>query len=95
MRDLFYFDQERNKENLLKPLSDKLRPEYIQDIIGQEHITDKTGPINNIIKNNNLSSIIFWGPPGTGKTSLARIIPRQLKKIIFMKLVLFPQELLI
>ena len=83
MSDLFDFVENKDNSNSLKPLSDKLRPRSMNDIIGQDHITGKNSPLNALLKNNNLSSIIFWGPPGTGKTSIARILPRELKKIQF------------
>lgn len=56
------------------PLAEKLRPKTLDQVLGQEHLTGKNGPIRKMLENDTLNSLIFWGPPGTGKTTLAEII---------------------
>ncbi len=56
------------------PLAEKLRPKTLDDVVGQEHLTGDNGPIRKMLQNDTLNSLIFWGPPGTGKTTLAEII---------------------
>lgn len=65
------------------PLATILRPEKIDDIIGQEHLLSKDSPLRRLIEDNKLSSLILWGPAGTGKTTIARVIAKhcQLKFI--------------
>jgi putative ATPase len=57
-----------------KPLADLVRPENFKEFFGQEKLTSKTSFLRQAIENDNLPSLIFWGPPGTGKTTLAGII---------------------
>ena len=58
------------------PLADRMRPQCTDDFVGQQHILGKEKPLRLAIENGRLHSMVFWGPPGTGKTTLAQIIAR-------------------
>ena len=56
------------------PLADRLRPQSLDEVVGQEHLTGAEGAIGRMVAAGKLSSMILWGPPGTGKTSIARLL---------------------
>lgn len=68
-------------DNSRIPLSEKLRPRLINDILGQEELFKDNSLLNNMIIEDNLSSFILWGPPGSGKTSIANVISKNTKNI--------------
>ena len=70
--DLFDFAQ--NDTNSSKPLADRMRPQTLADFYGQQHIIFPGSLLVRAIKTDKLGNCIFWGPPGTGKTTLASII---------------------
>ena len=57
-----------------RPLADRLRPKSLGEIVGQDHLLGAEGPIGRMIKSRRLSSMILWGPPGCGKTTIARLL---------------------
>ncbi len=67
-------DREKNA-----PLASRLRPETLDEYVGQQHLVGRGKILRQMIENDNISSMIFWGPPGVGKTTLARIIAKQTK----------------
>ncbi len=67
---------ESTPDSALRPLADRLRPQSLEDVVGQKTLIGRNKPLNNIIKSRTLPSIIFWGPPGVGKTTIARLIAK-------------------
>ena len=68
---------------LLPPLPERMRPHSLDDYVGQKHLVGKGCILRNMIESGNLSSFILWGPPGVGKTTLARIIADTCKREFF------------
>ncbi|MDP4031169.1 MAG: AAA family ATPase, partial [Candidatus Beckwithbacteria bacterium] len=61
------------------PLADRLRPKNLTEFIGQAHLVAKNRPLNLVVKTKQLHSMIFWGPPGCGKTTLAKILAKSVQ----------------
>ena len=73
MSDLFATAEESGS-NVSRPLADRLRPKKLDEVVGQEHLTGDDGVLTRMIASRSLGSLIFWGPPGTGKTTVARLL---------------------
>jgi len=71
--DLFDKDIEIIKKKMT-PLADRMRPSVLKDFVGQQHLIGEGKPLRKLIERDSIGSIIFWGPPGSGKTTLARLI---------------------
>lgn len=72
MSDLF--ESAGLEEGAPRPLADRLRPKTIKEVVGQGHLTDPDGTLGRMLSAGHLSSLILWGPPGTGKTTTARLL---------------------
>jgi putative ATPase len=73
MADLFG-ETEPKRPQPGRPLADRLRPKNLGEVVGQEHLTAEDGALTRMIRSGSLGSMIFWGPPGTGKTTVARLL---------------------
>ena len=75
MSDLFKTSDQA--DNQFQPLAERLRPKSVDQVIGQSQILDTDAPLGAMLASGKLGSIIFWGPPGVGKTTLARLLADQ------------------
>ena len=68
-----------NSSDRTRPLADRMRPRTLDEFVGQEHLVAPGKPLRTQLERDDIGSLIFWGPPGTGKTTLAQIIARMTK----------------
>ncbi len=68
--------------NVLAPLAERMRPKSLDEYIGQEHLLSENAPLTRALEAGIIPSMIFWGPPGVGKTTLAYLVAQKLKKTI-------------
>ncbi len=68
------FESAGLEDDAPRPLADRMRPRTLDAVVGQDHLLSDTAPIGRMLKNGQLSSLILWGPPGVGKTTIARLI---------------------
>ncbi len=66
-----------------QPLAERLRPKKLSEYIGQEHLVGENGPVQQAMNSGGIPSMIFWGPPGVGKTSLAQLIAEESKRTFY------------
>ena len=71
---------ETQEKEVFEPLASRMRPRTLDEFVGQEHLLGKNKLLYRLIMNDQVSSMIFWGPPGVGKTTLARIIAEHTKE---------------
>lgn len=62
------------EDEVPRPLADRMRPTALEDVVGQDHLLKKDGPLGRMVAQARLASMILWGPPGTGKTTIARLL---------------------
>jgi putative ATPase len=80
MADLFDFAAEKRRSGI-QPMADRMRPRTIEELAGQVHIVGPDKPLRRLIDADEVPSMIFWGPPGSGKTTLAKLIASKTKSV--------------
>ncbi|MEP0070806.1 replication-associated recombination protein A [Pyruvatibacter sp.] len=80
------FEAAGMSENSARPLADRLRPAVLSDVTGQDHLVADDAPLGRMLASGRLNSVILWGPPGTGKTTIARLLSSAVPDMEFVQI---------